>query len=298
MNFKKLLIKILVIYFSLELICFLVLFIIFYSEFEIAPKKLSVYTRMMFPFTFDPKTQEEKFYREPVIIQSSTKPPIILCGCSFAYGYNLEDEDTFAYKLANSTKRSVYNFAELGMGPQIMLYELSNTNLKNKIPICDYIIYVYIAGHECRTLLFRCWPFLPHTGIRYKLKSDNSLKKQILLPPISYSNIYRVWEYINGYKNLNQKYVDATFYRTIEESYRQAKLLYPNVNFIILNYSDDKVCCQEELEKLGIKIISLQDLTSENLLTEKYQISKYDTHPNKDAWNEITEKFIQKANIK
>ena len=55
---------------------------------------------------------------------------------------------------------------------------------------------------------------------------------------------------------------------------------------------------RKELEEIGIKVISLPDLTDENLFQTKYQISKSNIHPNAKAWEHITPRFIKAAGIK
>ena len=297
------LIEILIYFLILEAVSFYIIFFKYREGIDLYLKNNCPIFSLIIPekFRADKRSQ---IYREPQIYEGTKKHSIILFGCSFAYGEGLEDSQTFAYKLSKMTKRSVYNRAEGGMGPQIMLYQLQKENLKQIIPDCDYIIYIYVNDHVERNKKFRNWPLLYKTGIRYKIKHDK-LKLQTISPPLSYSFVYRIIEgrddyryFINKkYLNGKLKYGDYLFYKVIEESNKLSKELYPKSEFIIFNYSDKPITAQEEIEKLGIKIISLSDLTNQDMTLLKYRISDWDEHPNEQAWNLLTPIFIKKANI-
>lgn len=47
-------------------------------------------------------------------VGSKNKKPVVIFGCSFAYGEYLNDNQTFGYKLSKQTGRTVYNFAYSG----------------------------------------------------------------------------------------------------------------------------------------------------------------------------------------
>ena len=93
------------------------------------------------------------------------------------------------------------------------------------------------------------------------------------------------------------EYTENLFYKVIEESYKKSQEFYPNSKFILLDYSYDGLPKKEELEKLGIQVISLSDLTDINVETVEYWNSEFDPHPNEKAWNLLTPLFIKKTNI-
>ena len=66
------------------------------------------------------------------------KKPIILFGCSYAYGYQLEREQTLTYKLAQNAKIPVYNRAFTGWGIQHMLYQSKIEKLYEILPEPEY----------------------------------------------------------------------------------------------------------------------------------------------------------------
>lgn len=249
-------------------------------------------------FAYPPGFNKDKFdvyYRQPNIAENSTKNPILVFGCSFAYGDGLENNETIAGQLSKLTNRTVYNRAEGGMGPQMMLYQLKTGIIKNMVKDCDYVIFVNIADSNRRCVMYRCWPFLPKTGVKYKLSKNNKLILNTLPQIIIKSNLYR---YIDDtYSNTIDS--NKIFYAILKESYEETKNLYPGSRFIILNYSKEKIEIAPELEYLGIEIINFEDLNIkiDDIFDLKYQLSEYDWHPNKEAWEYIVPKLIKKLNI-
>ena len=79
------------------------------------------------------------------------KPPILLLGCSYAYGEFISLEDNLASKLTNLSNRWVYNFGEPGQGP---IYSLLSLELEKQKPLItvepEYVIYLYMFHHPNR----------------------------------------------------------------------------------------------------------------------------------------------------
>lgn len=69
------------------------------------------------------------------------KKPIIIFGCSFAYGAMLNEEQKIHTKLSKLLKRNIYNFGQCGAGIQFM-YSLLNTEDFFK-QIKGYYIHIY-----------------------------------------------------------------------------------------------------------------------------------------------------------
>ena len=100
-----------------------------------------------------------QIYR-PNVNEDSKLKPILLFGCSFAYGYNIPFETTFSEELGRYTKRPIYNRALNGASPSLMLYQLSNEEFYKTIPQPEYVIYTYIADQACR-MFVPCSPIYP-----------------------------------------------------------------------------------------------------------------------------------------
>ena len=85
-------------------------------------------------------------FKEPIFRNKDLKP-IVLFGCSFAFGFGIDDEQTFSYKLSKYTNRTVYNRGLCGGGIQHVLYQLRREDFYKEIPEPEYVIYLYISNH-------------------------------------------------------------------------------------------------------------------------------------------------------
>ena len=83
-------------------------------------------------------------------IKETNKRPILIFGCSFGYGYLLEENQSFGYKLSNLTNRSVFNHSISSQGINYVPHILENYNLEEKIKNPEYIIFVFIQNHAYR----------------------------------------------------------------------------------------------------------------------------------------------------
>lgn len=240
----------------------------------------------------------DKNYRTPLNKSEKDSGSIIIFGCSFGYGLALDDNENFSGQLAKLTKKTIFNRSERGFGAQMMLYQLQTKRVLEKTKDCKYIIYVYIPDHVRRTVLYRCFPFLYKVSVRYMLDRKENLKLQIPNPILVNSNLYRLYEsYLP--KIYGDDYCIKVLYKIIKESYLLSKQFYKDCKFIVLDYSEYAFPLKEEVEKLGIKVISIPNLTNGiNLFQEYYQIAKDDGHPNAKAWELITPLFIKEAEIK
>ena len=103
--------------------------------------------------SYDPKKQKAHLsvvkYIYPAGI-NYTNMPVILFGCSYGWGVELNDNQTFQYKLSELTKRPVYNKSITGWGVQHMLYHLRQKDFYSTVPKPEYVIYLYITDHISR----------------------------------------------------------------------------------------------------------------------------------------------------
>ena len=295
---KKLIINFLILILLIiiaEFIAFLILFFKYkdalYNSFMSGDSLKSYFlTRPFNPETYD------YHYRSPLFSEKK-RDGIIIFGCSFGEGDGLNDEQNLSGKLFKLTNYNVYNRSDGGFGTQTMLYQLETEDVLKVTPNCKYIIYVFIEEHLKRNLMYRCWPFLHKVTIRYKLDKNGELKQERIPLLFIYSNIYKLYE---GSLPLiyGKEYSKKLFYKIIEKSYIKSKKLYPNSKFIILNYFWSEVPFKNELEKMGIQVLTTYDLTPKHIFSREWQISEYDTHPNEKFWDLITPLLIEKAGIK
>ena len=94
---------------------------------------------------------QTKFFRSPAGLEYKDKPSIVLFGCSYAYGQNLENEETLSYQLSRYLKRTVYNFALCGGGLQDILHIIRNNKILNLFNI-DTIMFSTLFICICLTI--------------------------------------------------------------------------------------------------------------------------------------------------
>ncbi len=294
----------------LEIIAYGVLIKSYWFAFEAAAANNQKIVDLFKVEHFDKKNYN-KYFRTPTIKKDSKKGDILVFGCSYAEGHGLKNEETFEYKLANYTNRTVYNRGLGGQGPQLMLYQLRDPNFKNVVPNADYIIYIFIEDHFNRLYKHRNWPFLNLVSVKYDLVGDKLIENELNYP-WGYSAIIRFYEEQRT-NNYSQEEKEELLLKILEESHKKSKELYPNSKFFILNYPQgvfitDKTSpvrhqymfsenFKTGINKIGIKTINADELTSGKIIDKKYQISGYDDHPNSQAWDLIVPLIAKKINL-
>lgn len=230
--------------------------------------------------------------RPPIGLNYKNRP-ILLMGCSFAYGYGLQDSETFQYKLSNLTKRPVYNRAYQNFwGPATMLYQARRDDFYNEVPNPEYVIYVLIKDHLNRINSKCMYPFSSSPHLTYKLKKNRLEEDKI--------NFLYNFYIFKEYNKLKAKLIP--FDKSIDflseffiETKAEFDKHWKDYKFIILVYDEDinnnfKKANWKKLKENGFTIISTYDLTGRYLSKSKDKIyDKY--HPSEKAWNEITPPF-------
>ena len=260
-------------------------------------------------FKFDPKTfpTPENGWGRPVEGLEYNKRPIVIFGCSYAYGYSLNNEQTFSYKLSKLAKVPVYNRAWTGWSVQHMLYQTKLDEIYKQIPEPEYVIYVYINDHIRRLYLlsFSSWNILAdEQNLRYKekngelieIKNNNPILKQIKrLYFVNKIHHLFVNKFILNEKNKKNCYDFAIKHFT--EAKKEMQKHWKNTKYVIFFYEDDKQnnYLKENLKKAGFIIISSCNLTKENLKSSKYLLDNH--HPREEAWDLLTPLIMKKLDI-
>lgn len=238
--------------------------------------------------------------RLPEGLKFKKKKPIVLFGCSYAYGYGLEDKQTFAHKLALRTKRTVYNRSFPAWGIQHMLYQAKLPSLYEKIPEPGYVIYVYMHDHLRRLYLysFASWNILNEEfDIRYKdingklveMTNSNPLLNQI--KRLYTANTLQHW-YVQKFaiKDLNRSY-DLAIQHFVEAKDEMQKH-WKNTKYVILVYDDinfdDEI--KKELKQNGFIVMDISEFAaSSKFITNR--------NPNEAAWNSIVPKVVKELKL-
>lgn len=241
--------------------------------------------------------------------ENNKKPPIVLFGCSFAYGSGLEDNKTFAYKLAQKTKRPVYNRAFPGGSPSNMLYQLRRDDFYKEVKEPEYIVYLYYTMQFPRMYKMVFWEPSNDLTVRYQknknggldeIKTDYFYNKLWFLHTVRFFQEYLFETKIYA---LNRQKVNELLRLHFEESRKAALKHWPNSKFVILLYRDgaDIPFFDQELfktlQKEGFTVIDLNELTGVNLENLEYKLSESDHHPNEKAWDLVVPALSKKMNF-
>lgn len=241
-------------------------------------------------------TIDKNGFRETPSHYNKNKGSIIFFGCSYTFGYGLNDNETFPWKVSMLTKRKTYNVAYHGYGPQHMLLALESRNFIKKIPKADVIVYVFMRDHLNRP------SGLNNINDNYypMFKLNKGKLIYYTTPPEMVNSPYK----IDIYKKLQYAYAskindqteDATnlFVAIIKESKNIAMKKYPNVRFVFFDL-DGLENLDKKLQKNGIEVLKLYEIFSANNIQEKY--ITIDHHPNAEFWEKVSPKFVKKLGL-
>jgi hypothetical protein len=255
---------------------------------------------------------DENEMRKPEGLNYSSKAPIIIFGCSFAFGDALEKNQTLSYKLAKYLHRPVYNRASCSWGLQQMLYQLKNGDvfkLCKKAP--DTVLYVFMEQHIGRMYKSTyTFPFNNLLFLRYKY--DDKLQDFVEIKPLipffdrtaiatsinEYNEIHNWSEYKNFDKNfdLMKKY----FEKSREE---MQKVWGKNFKFVILKYDEgdnSKYISSErwkELEDEGFIVLNTTDLVG-RVLNQTEDLAFDNFHPAEKVWDMLIPKIVKEIGLK
>lgn len=285
----------------------LLLILVFCVAEFLAYKEASIYLKQSIKYTWKKEDYSldnlKKSMRTPCGLKYK-KPPILIYGCSYAYGFGLNEENTFGYKLSQKAKRPVYNYAMSSKGFQDALFLLEHD--EKVVPEPEYIFYVFINDH-IRRMFINCNKIDYMKYLTYKNQNDKLVQNE---------NKYAVSErlYIFGviknalyyfFKNIFKKPIYRLTKKYIYSINQEIKMKYPNAKFIIIDYDNGAESYfsfqkKEELKKQGIEVIQLNKEFKGILKSEKYRNSINEDifrHPNSKAWDLIVPYLVSKYNL-
>ena len=253
---------------------------------------------------FDEQYAQEKEhgFRKPVGLDYKKKP-VILFGCSYTYGYKLNDNQTFGYYLSEYSKRPVYNRAHNAWGLPQMVYQLSRDDFYNEVPEPEWVIYLF-SKHNIQMLYdytFQLWD--KELCLHYKNKNGKLVREK--LPPkiIQNSWLYKIYRK-NKIKNIydcifsdEDEKLTVLYFKTAME---EAKKHWKNVKFIVLFYDettetegfDEKL--QKDLQKAGFITYKMNDIAEFDVTDTKFRVAEKDPHPSEKLWQLFCPKLAKK----
>lgn len=233
----------------------------------------------------------------------------LLLGCSYAYGMELPDEDTFAYKVARFFPAWQFdNYASPGYGThqcRIMLEKiLSNPNC----PKYDYVLYAFIFDHPRRIAFDYSYltdpdnnnhGTIPYADLSWNGKIAYHSRDEIFIPGASIfrtaafiNNIYARSKSIREHTKANR---NALYNAVLEDMLNLCKK--NNIDLSVLILDDTNYTINPDIIKKGLNVY---DIILYDLYIPKYHIkNNIYNHPNSlanDYWAEkiraiLNEKF-------
>lgn len=290
--------KIGVIFVNLILLCFVLCFVEFviFKNCTKDIEKKPHYSLEKSDFNLE-QMKKYSYMRKPCGLNYKKKP-ILIYGCSVAYGYKLKDEDSFGYQLSEYTKRPVYNFGMPAKGMQHAIYLLKNNEKISQEP--EYVFYVFINDHY-RRMFVNCNRIDNMKYLTYEAKNGILVEKK---NGLALSERFYI---LSSLKNQMYYFLKGIFKKQIYQLAKlhlvtmkdEVKKLYPNAKFVVLDYEVGyyNVLSPEiikDLNKSGIEVVSLNKEFSDKLSMDMYRNPKNEDvfrHPNGKGWSLVV-KFI------
>ncbi len=249
------------------------------------------------------------------------KKPLLVLGCSYAFGQGIDTDKIFSSQLQKKTKRKVLNVSSVGAGASECIRNLSYMEKHNLLQDnqFEYVIYIQMYDHIYRN--YDLGILASYLFDIYKQNKNNSLKDKIKY----YLNFSYTVKMINSKlhtENGSFEWRFDYFKYKISKMNEIIKRTLPNSKFVVLLYDDITNPSKEspvynndsfsfpldknnypEQELSGIKFISTKDLVGDILYQEKYQIKNDKTqylrphHPNEKAWEIIVPALCKELNL-
>jgi len=244
--------------------------------------------------TFE-KTYEraKELMRAPVGLEYKKKPVLIL-GCSFAWGFGVDENENFGSRLSKLTKRPVYNRSfEWLFGPQTMLYQARLKEFYEEVPEPEYAVYVFIGDHVNRSCSKYLTPRPYYPFLNYKMKNGRLERN----PERWYDRLYLTR--LIGISKM-QKVSEKEKYSIAAEHFRETKQEFDkhwkNYKFIILVYNQrgekNELYDIGNLKNEGFTIIKTYDLIG-RYLDLPGDFTHDNMHPSSKAWEIVTPAFVK-----
>lgn len=274
-------------------------------------EELEVKYRTINKFNYEKLINFEK-HQKRFYEGDNNKGAILAIGGSYVEGTMLNNAESFSALLNKYTGRTVYNRGYGGTGPQFVYRQLSDINFKKENPNIEYIIYIFVYGYiESQFQDFYAY-YLNNIDINYVLKNNKLIEKQRPFWWIyGCFTVKNILENIKNYESeIEIKNGLPLLMKTLEESLKISKELYPNSKFIFVEFPDSLFCKPEirkhtirltkeevqHIKDLGFTYIYAKDLSGHYFCGDKYRLKDGD-HPSAETWAEFTPLLLKELGI-
>lgn len=236
---------------------------------------------------------------------------ILLFGCSYAYGYLLQENQTFHYKLSQQLQRPVYNYASPGESTQFALMKIQSHSIDDIIKESDYAILVTIGEHIWRLHANSNGFPQEWTWPRYEKKGDKLVFHKTRIPIIETSYLYKYLRKLFYARILNSsssEYIKNYLFDFMKLHYieikKELEKINPDIKIIIIPYLDsgehDWFIFSDrwkELEEEGFTVVNVGNHIKNLHDRNTEYIIQGDGHPTERAWTEITDLLCNKLKV-
>ena len=246
--------------------------------------------------------------RKPDGLEYKDKMPVIVFGCSFAYGQYLNYNQTFTYKLAHTLKRPVYNRGIVGGSFQHMYFQsadFGNSNLFNVVKDTDTVIYIMITDHYRRTMLhyfnvLDSCRLLNYSYKNHKFKMCNNKLINYIRSSYTIKNLNHILaeKYSQNPRNAEEVTDKALDYfelsRTALEKHYGKKLKFVVIIYNTWDLPHNKILV-EKLKQRNYIVLKVTDLIKEDLNSPELMMENL--HPSEKAWDLVVSESVKKLNL-
>ena len=230
--------------------------------------------------------EEQTYFRSPLNLDSPKKP-ILIMGCSYAYGSDLNANQSLMGKLVKYANRPVYNRAISARGVNEMYYQVKSDTFYMLIPKPEWFIYVFIPD-QIRRAQIPC--SIVDIGVYFD--KDYNIKPNLNTPLIyTFKNSIKYFD--------NPKYTEHYLDVMHEIKKETQKHWGDDVKYLFLFFDTNDILynrLEPSLSKDGFQCYSLNDLTDVDLSQPQYKAPDM-AHPSEMAWELLTPILIEKTGI-
>lgn len=232
---------------------------------------------------------------------SSYSDFLMVTGCSFAFGYGLEETHTLSYYLDSLTGKRTYNYGISGHGTQQTLAILQNRNLSNEIrEEKGVLIHLFIDDHLPRLIgsrrLIKLWA--QHFPYYYldneELKHDGSFWtgrhiQTRFFRAISQSAFIDLFDIDIPWK-ITDKHM-RLFGAVLEESRKEFLQQYPEGRFLVVIGPNSKLVdrAKHALSTRNIDYLDLSQLLDKE--QKQFKIHWTEAHPNEQYYLRVAQEI-------
>jgi len=234
--------------------------------------------------------------------------PVVISGCSIAFGSFLPFEETIGSVISKLTDRKVYNRGRCGSCISHVLYEITETKEYDKMENPEFMFFIYDPClHAAR---INAYTFSPNDQIEYLsykiAKKGEVCRSENYKIPILFSlSFVRYFMFKKRFEQRfnteNIKLTIALFDKVNQEIHKK----FPDIKFIVLLYEGNLLEKDENnkfyneiiqgIKNQGIEVISINKIINDNSNNPKYKSDEY--HPNGIIWEKTAPYLINKYHL-